>query len=244
MKRAAIIILAVLAILVAIRLLAFPYQDLRYRLTLTLNTDGKDHSGSTVTHVSYEHPIRTLPPSGRGAVVEGEALLVDLGARGVVAALLKGADTQSAGEYTATPAAIPVREFGIAPSLGSVEQKDVARIRRNGAKASIPSDRLPLLVYFRDIKDPTSARLVDPNDLKATIGDEAKLVHASVETVSMGPWPLYLFLPTGVPVSTGIEKRIPWLSDRQTRKAFLQALHKSGYKRTESVSIKRWFVRE
>jgi hypothetical protein len=57
----------------------------------------------------------------------------------------------------------------------------------------------PLLVTFQDVRDPTSVALVDPADLAATFGPGVSLRRITVAL-------------TDDPVSTGIEKRLSWLS--------------------------------
>ena len=56
----------------------------------------------------------------------------------------------------------------------------------------------PELVRFRDIRDPKTVELVDPNDLAKSFGAGVKLRRIML-TVVDGP------------VTVGIEQRLPWL---------------------------------
>jgi hypothetical protein len=58
----------------------------------------------------------------------------------------------------------------------------------------------PMLVTFGDEADPTSVTLVDPDDLAATFGAGVKLRRITAEL-------------TDDPVTTGIEKRLGWLTN-------------------------------
>ena len=58
----------------------------------------------------------------------------------------------------------------------------------------------PKLVYFRDIADPTSVEEVDPDNLAASFGPSVRLKRITV-------------LVTNDDVTTGIEKRLGWLSE-------------------------------
>ena len=56
-----------------------------------------------------------------------------------------------------------------------------------------------MLVTFGDLNDPTSVERVDPDDLAATFGEGVSLKRITVQI-------------TDDPVTTGIEKRLVWLS--------------------------------
>ncbi len=57
-----------------------------------------------------------------------------------------------------------------------------------------------MLVTFGDLDDPTSVEEVDPDDLGATFGEGNSLRRITVQI-------------TDDPVTTGIEKRLEWLSE-------------------------------
>ena len=55
-----------------------------------------------------------------------------------------------------------------------------------------------MLVTFKDINDPKTVERVDPNNLAEAFGQGVRLARASIEI-------------TNEPVTTGIEKRLPWM---------------------------------
>ena len=65
-------------------------------------------------------------------------------------------------------------------------------------KAVLAPRLIPLLVRFRDIRDPKLVELVDAADLAAAFGSGVALRRATIEI-------------TRDPVTTGIETRLPWL---------------------------------
>ena len=68
-----------------------------------------------------------------------------------------------------------------------------------GKTEILPPSDMPTMARFRDINDPKSIEAVNPGDLAATYGPDAKFLHATLEI-------------TDAPVTSGvIEKKLPWL---------------------------------
>ena len=67
------------------------------------------------------------------------------------------------------------------------------------AKKVVALEKLPMLVRFRDIKDPKTVELVDLNDLENSFGKGVKLVSATIEMTDEG--------------IRGMEKWLPWIRD-------------------------------
>jgi hypothetical protein len=86
-----------------------------------------------------------------------------------------------------------------------------------------PSD-LPLLVRFRDINDAKTVERVKPGDLGASFGPGVYLKRATVEI-------------TKDPVTTGIEKRLPWLESLRSRGARLDGDNRVGVRGNELVNV-------
>jgi hypothetical protein len=203
----------------------FPSGAVRYRLTLQVEADGCLHLGSGVIEVGFARQgwsdTQTL---GVTASVKGEAVVVDLGTRGLLFALLKGvpaaARTPHRHGYVADPPRMVIKEFNLAPSVGSLKGETLRRLSSVSARADV-LDRLPMLVRFRNLDDPKSAEQVHPGDLAASFGPGVRLVGATMETVSVGVWPFNVFGFSGEPITTGIEKRLTWLTDRQGKPGYL-----------------------
>jgi|CXWL01.1.fsa_nt_gi hypothetical protein len=171
----------------------------KYKLTLVVETPEGLKTGSAVRKVyAYRDPVilQFLPSLVYGhASVKGEAVLVDLGERGVLFALLKGKDNNDYG-YN-----IIFSEF---PSgvRGGTTPEGIKFYSNLKAKKDLDFDKIPMLVRFRDINDPKSVELVDPSDLEKTFGKGVKLVSATLEM-------------TDDAVTSGIDKWLPWFNKWQ-----------------------------
>ncbi len=182
---------------------AFSPGTLRYRLTLEAEADGQSYTGSGVIEVRYDIPPSWLLPGNRVAARhKGEAVVVDLGTRGLLFVVLEGEPIRVSGAYSAKPTSMPVKEFNLAPSVGALKEETVRGLGRLNARAEIPFSRLPLMVAFKDINDPRSVVLVRPDDLSAVFGPGVRLLRTTIET-------------THDAVTTGIEKRLPWLKHQR-----------------------------
>jgi hypothetical protein len=185
---------------------AYPSVAVRYRLTLEAQVDGVPKTGSGVIEVTYSKQLNIGSELSIG--FRGEAVVLDLGDRGTLFALLKeGSDSRS------IPQSIIFRAFdfpgGAFPS-GSVEAGQ-KQIRRLSGKRELSLSDLPLLVRFRDPANPMTVEKVDPLDIAKSFGDGAKLVRATLEIVPVGIWPLNSFGITGDQITTGIDRRLVWL---------------------------------
>jgi hypothetical protein len=204
--------LAPLVLLIAIAGL-FAWSEsamtIRYRLTLFVDDNGQTVTGSSVYETVWggvaESVCRYTFICGNRSfhpTIRGEALAVDLGARGVLFSLLT-IDHARVGPPLApssavSPAGLLVASFD-GSSIGSVTWALLYRIRNTTAPFEAPLARLLLLVRFSDVNDPKTVERVDPADLAASFGPGVKLVRATIEI-------------TKDPVTTGMERRLPWLA--------------------------------
>jgi len=187
------------------------------RLTLFVDTPLGLKSGSSV--VEYEIGFQDGWWGGLAGHmllpgIRGEAVVVDLGQSGSLFALLNNDETR---RWSAKRGAIAWVAF---PGLESKAKADARgdstyrlayfmdALNRLKPKADIDIDSLPLLVRFRDPNDPKTVERVDPNDLAASFGAGVKLVRATEEI-------------TDDRLTTGIEKRLPWLDNFIARGAML-----------------------
>src|ERR1700732_2293982 len=86
--------------------IAYPSVTVRYRLTLEAQVDGEPKIGSGVIEVTYSKIVQLWGRTDLGINVRGEAVVLDLGSRGTLFALLK-ADTDS----RSIPESIVLRAF-------------------------------------------------------------------------------------------------------------------------------------
>ncbi len=146
----------------------------RYKLTLVVDDNGRQIVSSSVTQVYVQDQPRITPESHADVRVRGEGVVVDLGEKGVFFSLLKSKKLGSDYRYY-----IVFTEF---PSKFDILSPDAIRYySRLKDKKEMAFDDLPMLVRFRDSKDPKTVEIVDPNDLEKTFGKGVKLVSATIE---------------------------------------------------------------
>jgi hypothetical protein len=178
----------------------------RYRLTVEIEDNGTVYTGSTVWEIFVQNKADWVPQSGGGHMrVRGQAVVVDMGAKGLVFVLLKEnpEDYLSSPEYL-VPKLIPIFDES---TMMLEKAKHYASHR---LAAEVPANRLPLMVRFRDINDPMTVERVNPITM-SNVGQGVRLKRATIETVSSGLWPLNAIGLWGAPITTGIEARLPWL---------------------------------
>jgi hypothetical protein len=133
----------------------YPSATLRYRMTVTMDTPEGPKTGSAVREVT----LRTAPVidglSGPRGWVKGEAVVVDLGKRGVLFALLRGGPhTVDYGWnilFDAFPHDAPLSPEGVR-YYGSLKS----------GKVTLTPDLYPMLVKFKDLKDPKTVQAIYP----------------------------------------------------------------------------------
>lgn len=168
----------------------------RYRLTLDVETPEGAKTGSSVIEV------RTWETHFEGKrtnhEVTGQAVVVDLGARGLLFALLAGRGENgglgSVNHAAYLPALVALRG-------GKLRDSDPAfqkNLSSTGGGDLIDKE-IPFLVRFREIDDPKTVEAVDPNDLAKSFGEGVRLKRATIEM-------------TSDPVTTGIEKKLGWMN--------------------------------
>jgi hypothetical protein len=172
----------------------------RYRLTLEVETPEGLKIGSTVREVceflTAPFPINLTNPRQSVFAIRGEAVVVDLGDRGLLFGTLWGQNGLNDQDYAIS---LPTRVFRRTGLLQDLRGKDVPeRLEQLRAKANLTNMELPFLARFRDPNDSTTVEGVDPGDLASSFGTGVKFSHAWIEM-------------TDDPVSTGIEKILPWL---------------------------------
>ncbi len=183
--------------------------DYRFRLTVEVETPDGLKSGSSVieveTDVASEYAIPT--PGRVSTNVRGQAAAVDLGDGQVLFAMLRSEisyDWASNIMFMLAPKysgenAFEARYDAMLNRRSAIR---VPRFWRRGLLRGVSA--YPMLVTFEDIQDPESAVKVDPDDLAARFGEGVRLKHITVQM-------------TDDPVSTGIERLLPWLDDFRRR---------------------------
>jgi hypothetical protein len=184
---------------------AYPSVILRYRLTLEVEADGQRSSGSSVIEVTYQKQPEI--GSGRNMISNhrGQAVVVELGKRGTLFALLKaGNDSRS------IPETIVFRAFGFPGGIwpqGTVEHV-FETVRQLSGERELPFENLPMLIRFADINDPLTIDRVNCFNISERFGIGTKLVRATLEIVPAGVLSSKVCGDSNEPA---IDKMLPWL---------------------------------
>ncbi len=205
----------VLAILCTIGLL-LPEQALaktfthRYKLTVTVESDGVKRSGASIIEVNWiEQPKRAVPiPVPRYVPrVTGDAPVVELDNGGAIVATLLRADPS----YRPVPL-----EYLVAKAFRLVDgDASVPELERQAGVRVLSDSEIPPLVYFSNRSDPKTAILVpQPIAPGGQVAAGVTFVDAKIEI-------------TSAPVARALEKSLPWWSHPNrpasvARRAWLQ----------------------
>jgi hypothetical protein len=185
--------------------IAFPTYTHRYRLTVSIEIDGQIHTGSSVIEIAYvgQPSIGDVGPFGP-ARVRGQAVFVDLGKHGAVVAALQPGTVKNGSSNTTY---LALRAYRMNSGFDSYRIIAQQRGRRD-----LAADNMPLFIWFENVADPSTARVVDPGALSDTLGPGSRLAAAYVEI-------------TNDPIVIDIDKKLPWyqaLEKEQKGKVILQ----------------------
>jgi hypothetical protein len=206
-----------LAALLAITMMlpgCYTQQVYYYKLTLTVDTpDGIKSAFNVVKVRAHAGALFGMSGfSGGGSTVTGEALYLDLGPnkRPLIALLSKvPADRvekppHRRGRWEENhPSRLLLQLYGDDYRHGVDEGVDqIKRLAKYRGKQPLPAVDLPELITFADINDPLSVMAVD----------EKNPTVALQQTVT---WRSITLEVTDEPMTTGILKKLPWLTDTQ-----------------------------
>ena len=168
---------------------AYPTFAWHQRHTVTVVTPSGEVSGSAVTGMTVWTAPKTLPEAATiGFELTGEATVVEVLPGRYLFALVEGAAGWAGDTYAPLSVETDFR----------TRMRMVVRQRGN-PPAEMPRDAWPRLVTFDDIADPTSVRLVDPDDLASMFGPGVSLKAMTLEVTREG-------------VTEGtIDALLPWL---------------------------------
>lgn len=231
------IMVAFFAMFLALWLIYFPSGVWRYRVTLEVETPEGLKTGSSVVEVYGNQSFGALLPLP-GTSVEiktwGEAVVVDLGQRGALYGLLRS-EASEGNHYGIVWAAFPLPD----KKRGARGRHGIRYYSSLEGIADIPAKAMPMLVRFRDEKDPNTVEKVDRANLAASFGEGVALKRATIEMVPAGWWPLNRFGIGGEPVTTGIEKRLGWLATMRRGGLDGSLLHHHGKNATLANALHR-----
>ena len=186
--------------------------NIRYRLTLHLSVRGEKREVSSV-YRTWLYPVSELSLNQTerfGSQAWGQAILVDLGADGFLAAILNNLDGTVSSHYFAP------HHLMLLPSLlgGALAYEDFRsgdaydRVQTLEGDVDLPAEYWPLLVHFTNLADRSTAKLLhlpsqtysDNVGVRAAIGSVVQAHRVTVRVVRDQ-------------VTRGIERRLPWFDE-------------------------------
>lgn len=175
----------------------------RYRMTVVVDTPEGEKSGSVVREVKRTAGLKIFPSMTDNISLKGEAIVIDLGGRGLLFALTSGLLYST--DYGADV---------VAYAFGSRDAK---------RKKILPLEKYPTFIRFKNPLDPKTVQSLF--DVKQCLGkdiythDECKSHFSYIagehfdEAFGKGVKLKSVILETtDDPVTIGIEKYLPWLS--------------------------------
>jgi hypothetical protein len=190
-----------LAALMAAYKYFYPTYSYRYRLTVNVEVDQVLHSGSSIIEVTwYAHFLPELVSFS--SELRGQATLVDLGNRGVVAAtLINGEDYGPAKDGAWGAVWIAARAFGLDSTIDQLP-----RLPNLSGKRVLAPDDLPRFLWFSNPQDPATARKILVQEFPTVLGPPVRFAGASVEI-------------TSDPIVIDIRSKLPWLKSLEQKAA-------------------------
>jgi hypothetical protein len=170
----------------------------RVRFTVEIDDNGRPVSGSAVQEVdcAFNDGLIRMGAAALSCGVKGEALVVDLGAKGLLFVLL----TADPGRRHLSGSPWGIFEYANRDLYDPVGLTAAAfdRIASQRTAVAVDAAHTPMMVRFRDVNDPTTIELVDPEHLDASFGGRVRFSKATVAITTDA-------------ITTGIEKSTPWL---------------------------------
>lgn len=137
----------------------FPSGMWRYRLIVEVETPEGIKTGSAVREVNVKRGWLLTPEMHVDVKVVGEAVVVDLGKRGVLFALLSSYGGSQDYDDQIVYSAFPFR--GPTKRLGPLSRQGISYYSHlTDAKTVLEPGQYPKLIFFRNLKDPKTAEAV------------------------------------------------------------------------------------
>jgi hypothetical protein len=200
----------------------YPSGTWRYKITVTVETPEGLKAGSAVREVyAYREPqVLGVTTGGHTHLKRGEAVVVDLGKRGTLFALLRGG---LRGEDYGW--AIVYHAFPFSDSTGETTKEIILHYRDlKNAKAVLTPAQYPMFVHFKDITDPKTVEGVSPineKDMSDQYGGIARTTENIFGTgVKLKEVTLEM---TEEPITREIDKYLLWF--QKVKMSYLNGKH-------------------
>ncbi len=200
-----LVVIFITVAVVLVKVIYFPSLSYRYRMTVAVDVDGQVHSSSSVIEIRINYQPQILTTALYVPHTSGEAVFVDLGkGRNVIALLASGSRGENV-NYT---------DY-VVPDLFGVPFREWARLPRLNGAREVPASRMPTFVTFTDLTDPTTARVVAPEDFPKVFGADVSPPKVTIEM-------------TRDRVTRGIERRMPMMISKLRERAKTMQVKKAG----------------
>lgn len=181
--------------------------QIRYRLTVEVETPQGSVTGSSVVDVVKKGPVPILGRlSTSGTNVDGEAIAVDLPGGRTIYALLFGRKLGQ--DYAGEIVTSAIWKAESSPPLPrrhppSEWQQGFEAADRLRPTFTLPEELYPDIVYFEDERDPRSVRRLDRERTGEVLGPGERIRRIQLSI-------------TEAPVTRDIQRRLPWLGTTVT----------------------------
>lgn len=152
----------------------YPDGSWRYRMTVTVSTPEGLKTGSAVREVWINAAPGIEKSIGNYPKLRGEAVVVDLGKRGVFFALLCSEKGWEGWETNIVFNSFPV-------DIDNFADKIRYYTKLKEGHAVLPRRDYPKLSRFRDPSDRTSVQILDPDELDEVFGEGVELKNITIE---------------------------------------------------------------
>ncbi|MEM0929726.1 MAG: hypothetical protein AAGI89_10595 [Pseudomonadota bacterium] len=179
-------------------------EELRYRVTVVVDTPSGPVSGSSVIETIISQEAEILPSANyANDHLKGEAVAVDLpNGQVLFALLLPEGGSDPAGYHSMLMQNAVMRDPELNAQYNVRDNSDWKTFRpaarELGLTVTLARSDYPMLVTFSDLDDPTALELINPENLAASFGEGVSLKRITVAV-------------TDDAVTTGIGQRLGWL---------------------------------
>jgi hypothetical protein len=177
----------------------------RYRLHLAISIDDKVATGSSIVEVvwqcgrSYGNNHDELGPCYPS--LGGQAVLIDLGSRGVVVATLHtGENIEPVPDGAISAVWLCGNAFGNKSTAG----EELPALTKLSGRRNLVQSNFPRLVWFPKPDDPDTATKVTVQNIASIVDPTARITEAHVEI-------------TSDPIVIDIPSRLPWFAELRRR---------------------------
>jgi len=167
-------------------------DEFSYRVQATFDENGTPVVGSNVVHIAVRRNIPCIGMCSYTISVQGQAIPVRF-SNGRYAFVLLGV-----ADHSFRAGKMPFQAFRPLPPHKKISELPHAPV-------NVPPEYLPTIIYFADTANPGSAVIANQDNFQTLLGENARLISVSVEL-------------TDEPVSTGIDKLLPWIKKQEVER--------------------------